>query len=82
MKVSRLNTQFMDFASEQLEHGKREPMKIIGEELERDTHFKCVGMSTEEDCCVETEITVRMGPGWRNWKKCREVLCAEGCLRN
>ena len=57
-------------------------MKIIGKELERITHFKCLGTSTEEGCCVETEITVRMGPGWRNGKKCRGVLCAEGCLRN
>ena len=39
------------------------PIKIIGEELERVTHLKCLGTSTEEECCVETEITVRMGPG-------------------
>ena len=57
-------------------------MMIIGEELERFTHFKFLGTSTEEECCVETEITLRMGPGWRNWKKCRGVMCAEGCLRN
>ena len=51
-------------------------MKIIGEELERVTHFKCLGSSTKEECCVETELTVRMGPGWRNWKKCRGY-CAQ-----
>ncbi len=82
MRVIRLKTQLMDFAFEQNEYGNRKPMKIIGEELERVTRFKCIGTSTEEKCCMATEITVRMGPGWRNWKKCRGVLCAEGCIRN
>ena len=58
MIVSSLKTQFMDFALRQNKSGNREPMKIIGEELERVTHFKFIGMSTEEECCVETEITV------------------------
>ena len=49
-------------------------MKILGEGVERVTHFKCLRTSTEEDCCMTTEITVRMGPGWRNGKKCRGVL--------
>ena len=71
MTVSRLKTQFMDFALRQNKSGNREPMKIMGEELERVTPFKFLGTSTEEECCVETEITVRMGPGWRNWKKGR-----------
>ena len=47
-------------------------------ELERVTHFKCLGTSTEEEFCMATEITVRMGPGWRKFKKCRGVLCAGG----
>ena len=34
MRVSRLKTQFLDFAPRQNESGNREPMKIIGEELE------------------------------------------------
>ena len=55
MRVSRLKTQFMDFALRQNESGNREPTKIIGEELERVTHFKFIGTSTEEECCVETE---------------------------
>ena len=74
MRVSRLTTQFIDFPFRQNESGNREPMKIIGEELERVAHFKCLGTNTEEECCVETEITVRMGPGWRKWVKCRVVL--------
>ena len=64
MRVSRLQTQFMDFAVGQNEYkGNREPMKIIGEELERVRNFKCLGTSKEDACCVETEITLRMGPG-------------------
>ena len=37
-------------------------MKIIGEKLERVrvTHFKCLGIGIEEECCVKTEVTVRM----------------------
>ena len=66
MRVSRLKTQLMDFAFEKNEYGNRKPMKIIGEELERVTHFKCLETSTEEECCMATEITVRIGPGWRN----------------
>ena len=79
MMVSRLKTQFMDFALIQNESGNREPMKIIGEELERVTYFKCLGTSSEEECCVETEITVRMRPYRGNCKKSRVVglLCAE-----
>ena len=61
MKVSRMKTWFMDFALRQNESGNREPIKIIGEERERVTHFKCLGTSTEEKRCMETEITVRMG---------------------
>ena len=30
------------YAFEQNEQGNREPMKIIGDELERVTHFKCL----------------------------------------
>ena len=57
-------------------------MKIIGEELERVTHSKCLGSGTEEECCMAMEITVRMGPCWIHLNKCRGVLCAEECLRN
>ena len=71
MRVSRLETQSMDFAFELMDIN-REPMKIIGEELERVTHFKMPRDETEEESCVGTEITVRMGPGWRNWKNCRQ----------
>ena len=29
----------------------------------------------EEEGGMETEITKRVGAGWRNWKKCIGVLC-------
>ena len=48
MRVIRLKTQFMDFALRQNESGNREPMKIIEEELERVTHFKCLGTSIQQ----------------------------------
>ena len=75
MKVSRPKTQFMDFNFEQNQHGNREPVKILGEELEIVTHFKYLGTSMEEEGGMETEITKRVGAGWRNWKKCSGVLC-------
>ena len=69
MRVSRPKTQFIDFNFGQSQQGNREPVNILGEELERVTHFKYLGMS------METEITKRVGAGWRNWKKCSGVLC-------
>ena len=75
MRVSRPKTQFMGFNFEQSQHGNRERVKILGEELDRVTHFKYLGTSMEEQGGMETEITKRVGAGWRNWKKCTEVLC-------
>ena len=40
MKVSWPKTQFMQFTFKQNEQGKGEPVNIMGEELDRDTHFK------------------------------------------
>ena len=65
----------MDFNFEQNQQGNREPVKILGEELERVTHFIYLGTSMEEEGGMETEITKRVGAGWRNWKKCSGVLC-------
>ena len=75
MRVSRPKTQFMDSNFEQNQQGNREPVKILGEELERVAHFKYLGSSMEEEGGMETEITKRVGAGWRNWKKCSEILC-------
>ena len=75
MRVSRPKTQSMDFNFEQSQQGNREPVNILGDELERVTHFKYLGMSKEEEGGMETEITKRVGAGWRNWKKCSGVLC-------
>ena len=77
MKVSRPKTQFMDFNNyfKQNQQGNREPVKKLGEELERVTHFKYLGASMEAEGGMETEITKRVGAGWRNCKKCCGVLC-------
>ena len=52
------------------EQGNREPVKILGAELEGVTHFKYPGTSMEDEGGMETEITDRVGAGWRNGKKC------------
>ena len=75
MRVSRPKTQFMDFSFEQNAQGNRPQVKILGEEVERVTHFKYLGTSIEEEGGMETEIVKRVGAGWMNWKKCSGVLC-------
>ena len=76
MRVSRPKTQFIDFSFEQNNaQGNRTQVKILGEEVERVTHFKYLGTSIEEEGGMETEIAKRVGAGWMNWKKCSRVLC-------
>ena len=75
MRVSRPKTQFMDFNFEQNQQGKRDPVNILGEKLDRVSHIKYLGTSIEEEGGMETEITKWVGAGWRNWKKCSGVLC-------
>ena len=65
MRVSRPKTQFRDFNFEQSEQGNQDPVKILGEELVRVTHFKYLGTSIYR----ETEMTKLVGAGWRNLKK-------------
>ena len=59
----------MDLTFEQSEQGNREPVKLLGEELERVTHFRYIVMSIEEEGGMATEITKRVGADWINWKK-------------
>ena len=69
----------MDFVFEQNEQGNREPIQIIGEELECSSYSFQIpwesGMSIEDEGCMGTEITERVGPGWIHWKKCGRVSC-------
>ena len=76
MRVSRLKTQFRDFNHycEQNQQGNREPVNILGEELERVTRFKYLGTSIEEEGGMETEITKREGAGFCVSQFCRCVL--------
>ena len=74
MMLSRPKTQFMDFNFEKNQQGNREPVKILGEELERVTHLKYLGTSMEEEGGMETEITKRVGAGWSHLHRYRESL--------
>ena len=56
MRVSRPKTQFIYFSFE----GNRTQVKILGEEVERVTHFKYLGTSIEEEGGMETEIAKRV----------------------
>ena len=75
MRISRPKTQFMDFNFGQDNGQEREPVKILGEELQRMHHFKYLGSSVEETGGMATEITQRVSAAWRNWKRCSGVLC-------
>ena len=66
MMVSRPKTQFMDFNFEQSQQGNREPIKILGEELERVTHFKFLGTSMEEEGGMKLGSRERAGEIGRN----------------
>ena len=57
MRISRPKTQFMDFNFGQDNGQEREPVKILGEELQRVHHFKYLGSSVEETGGMTTEIT-------------------------
>ena len=48
MTISRPKPQFMDFNFGQDNGQEREPVKILGEELQRVHHFKYIGSSVEE----------------------------------
>ncbi len=48
MRISRPKTKFMDFKFGQDNGQEREPVKIIGEELDSEYHFKYIGSSVEE----------------------------------
>ena len=75
MRISRPKTQFMDFNFGQDNGQEREPVKILGEELQRVHHFKYPGSSVAETGGMATEITQRVSAAWRNWKRCSGVLC-------
>ena len=75
MRISRPRTQFMDFNLGQDNGQEREPVKIVGEELQRVHHFKYLGSSVEETGGMATEITQRVSAAWRNWKRCSGMLC-------
>ena len=65
----------MDFNFGQDNGQEREPVKILGEELQRVHRFKYLGSSVEETGGMATEITERVSAAWRNWKRCSGVLC-------
>ena len=70
MRISRPKTQFIDFQSGQDNVQGRDPVKILGEELEILHHFKYLGSSVKETGGMTTELSQRVSAAWRNWKRC------------
>ena len=56
-RISRQKTQFIDFKFGQDNGQGREPVKILGEELQRVYHFKYPASSVEETGGTTTEIS-------------------------
>ena len=57
MRINRPKTQCIDFTFGQDNGQGREPVKIIGEELQRVHHFKYIGSSVEETGGMTTYIS-------------------------
>ena len=74
MRISRPTPQFIDFKFGQGNGQGREPVKILGEELQRVHRFKYLGASVEETEGMTTEISQRVSAAWVNWKRCSGVL--------
>ena len=69
MRISRPKTQFIDFKFGQYNGQGREPVKILGEELQRVHHFKYLGSSVETTGGMTTDISQRVSAAWINWKR-------------
>ena len=79
MRISRPKPQFMDFNNLGQDNGQgRQPVKILGEELQRVHHLKYLGSSVEETGGIAAEISQRVSAAWRNWKRCSGVLKLKG----
>ena len=74
MRISRPKTQYIYFKFGQDNGQGREPVKILGEELQRLHRFMYLGASVEETGGMTTEISQRVSAAWRNWKSCSGVL--------
>ena len=69
MRISRPKTQFIAFKCGQDNGQGREPVKILGEELQRVHRFKYLGASVEETGGMATEISQRVRTAWGELKE-------------
>ena len=75
MRIRRPNAQFTDFKFGHDNGQGREPVKILGEELQRVHHFMYLGSSVDETGGMTIEISQRVSAAWGHWKRCSGVLC-------
>ena len=57
----------------------REPVKILGEELQRVHRFKYLGASVEETEGMTTEISQRVSAAWGTGRDAVECCMTGGC---
>ena len=70
MRITIPQTHPMDLNFGQDNGQEREPVKILGEELQIVHHFKYIGSSVEETGGMASGITQRVSAAWRNGKRC------------
>ena len=77
MRIIRPKTQFIDYTFGQDNGQRREPVKILGQELQKVHHIKlkylCSNM--EETWGMTKDISQKVSAAWSNWKRCSGVLC-------
>ena len=78
MRISRPKTQFIDFKFGQGNGQGREPVKILGEELQRVHRFKYIGASVEETEGMTTEISQRVSAAWETGRDAVECCMTGG----
>ena len=66
IRISRPKTQFIDFKFGQDNVQGREPVKIVGEELQIVHHVQYIGASVEETGGMATYISESVRAAWRN----------------
>ena len=76
LKINGKKTIYMRFNGDWNLDGNSD-MNLQGENLERVITFKYLGAILAENGDLDAEMTHRIQPGWKNWKRISGILCEE-----
>ncbi len=74
LKINRKKTVYLRFNVDGNLDGNSD-INIQGENLERVNTFKYIGATLAENGDLDTEMTHRIQPGWKNWKRISGIMC-------